>query len=99
MLLPLTLPVRSKTCWAPPASCARGRAGCAKRRSLVALTRPVAGAVWPAGAARLVTVRAGALVAGRVVSEAATFGAASGFGSASSLAICWGVTDCGLGDG
>src|SRR3954453_9439025 len=101
MLWPSTLPVDSNTCWSPPALAARGRDGCANRRSLVAPARPLrfGAAVCPRGAALRVSLRFGALVAGRVVSEAAWVGAASCLGRASSLAISCGETVCGLGDG
>src|SRR3954452_16364245 len=101
MLLPSTLPVCSNTCGSPPAFAARGREGFANRRSLVARTGPLClgAAVCPRGAALRVSLRFGALVAGRVVSDAAWVGAASCLGSASSLAISCGETLRGLGDG
>src|SRR4051812_44926575 len=98
---PSTLPLRWKTCWAPPASAAFGRCGCANSRCLVGALRLTAdcGRVRAFGAALRRVARLGAFVAAWRVAEAASDGAASLRGSLSSLVISAWVTDCVLGAG
>src|SRR5918999_123508 len=77
------LPVRSNSCWAPPAAEAFGRAGLANRRSLAAAVACSA----LAGAARSASLGFGARRAGRSVEEAGSAGPASPGGRPSSFSI------------
>src|SRR4051812_3090884 len=88
-------PVRRNSCWAPPATTAFGRVGCAKSRVLTGVPGRLAArrtALRTTGAPDL-----RALEAGRSVLDAAALGALSFGGSASSRLTSAGSTFCGLG--